>query len=61
MDPNATLARLLELAEKLTWIDEPPALSPVDLAVAADELAQAVKDLDTWLGRGGALPARWAR
>jgi hypothetical protein len=47
MDPNETLARLRELAEK-----------PVSLDVC-EEMQGLFDDLDQWLSKGGFKPAAW--
>lgn len=52
MDPDANLAELLELAQR---IDED--LMPTSRE--ANQLARMVLELDTWLAAGGFLPARW--
>ena len=71
MDPNVTLAEMIQaarvairIADKLSARD----ISGLDsithdyvtgLADTADTLAQRVADLDEWIRRGGALPADW--
>lgn len=53
MDPNALLARLLEIAGELE--DDRRAA----LADCAVELADGLLALDQWLSAGGFLPQRW--
>lgn len=53
MDPNVLLDRIRDLADDVL---ESANLAETD----AGELAQAIKDLDEWLGRKGFLPAAWA-
>lgn len=52
MDPNATLVRIDELCEQI--------LGDTQSDSAATELAEAVRDLNEWLAKGGMLPRRWA-
>lgn len=56
MDPNATLAQMLQLAQALLdgkfGTDE-------TLEDASDELAQCVLNLNEWLRKGGTLPKAW--
>lgn len=47
MDPNETLERLRSLVK--------------DTDSYAGDFADAVRDLDEWLKRGGALPSAWAK
>lgn len=73
MDPNATLAELLELTREAAELlelwepDEAPARSivaPEDverLAALALDVREHVDALDGWLSRGGFLPERWSR
>lgn len=49
MDVNATLAKIRELAADTPLDDED-----------AQELAEAFRDLDEWIMRGGDLPSEWA-
>ena len=68
MDPEAVLDRILTAANSIiALIDEncdPDGEVPEhiknDVVDEADELAQAVRDLDNWRSRGGFLPRRWA-
>ena len=55
MDQDATLDKILDLTEEMNE------LQPYDDVSAEhfQELAEAIKDLDYWLSRGGALPERW--
>jgi hypothetical protein len=55
MDPNATLAEMLELAEQIES-EHGEWLTQISAAIRLAELGQA---LDQWLTRGGALPNRW--
>jgi hypothetical protein len=52
MDPDATLAKIRELATKIVNADE---LGPDDVF----NLASYVEDMDTWLSKGGFLPLAW--
>ena len=55
MDPNVVLEeRILKRIERMDVTDSVESF--IDLA---DDLIDAVKDLDEWLRRGGALPERW--
>lgn len=55
MDPNEVLEdRILNRIKLMESIDSVESL--IDLA---DDLIDAVKDLDEWLCRGGTLPERW--
>lgn len=54
MDPNETLRRIRDLAEK---INAKPAVHY--LAAYAEELAEHVEALDGWLSKGGFLPRGW--
>jgi hypothetical protein len=55
MDPNALLARIRILQ---TLVESGPQ-DPTALLENANELAEAVQDMDTWLSRGGFLPEAW--
>lgn len=48
MDPNATLARLRELV--FSGLQRPE----------TEEMAELFDDLDTWMSKGGFLPADWS-
>lgn len=55
MDPNEVLEdRILKQVRLMESVDSVESL--IDLA---DDLIDAVKDLDEWLRRGGVLPERW--
>ena len=54
MDPYETL-RLLRLTIKQMRVDESPQIRQAH----AEEIAEYFEALDTWLSRGGALPAAW--
>lgn len=55
MDPNVVLEeRILKHVKLMESVDSVESL--IDLA---DDLIDAVRDLDEWLRRGGALPERW--
>lgn len=57
MDPNAALARIRHLADRI--LDE---RTSEDVAgFLASELADTVTGLDEWLTRGGFLPEPWAQ
>lgn len=57
MDPDACLSTMLESARAvLALLDD---AGDRTLETVADELAQAVVDLDYWLTHDGAMPARW--
>jgi hypothetical protein len=54
VDPNATLARLRELARRCVQgalVDR----------METEEMAELFEALDTWITRGGFLPEAWAR
>lgn len=58
MDPNATLAVMLDRAEVILADDrEPEDGGPSHEAI---ELAEAVQNLSEWLSKGGFLPSAWA-
>lgn len=59
MDPNTTLAEMLDFAQDVRkeWDDDPSSTTFSDAAIC---LAERVEDLDDWLKGGGALPARWS-
>lgn len=58
MDPNKTLARMRLIATRLvTHADAKDEVARDD----ADELAELFGALDTWLERGGFMPADWAK
>ena len=59
MDPDVTLAKIRELANELVEVEFDPDSNQGGVIDAAAELAGAVKDLDEWLSRQGALPAPW--
>ena len=52
MDPNATLEHIRDLAGVLRMYNGNPASK-------ADELVDAINDLDEWLSKGGFLPDDW--
>jgi hypothetical protein len=52
MDPNATLAIMLAAARKI--LD-----GPREQSTEADELAESVQSLDSWIRKGGFLPDLW--
>lgn len=55
MDPNEVLEdRILKRIKLMESVDSVESL--IDLA---DDLIDAVRDLDEWLRRGGVLPERW--
>ncbi len=56
MDPNETLRQIREKVEKILASE---VCSDVDLNGIAIDLAQNVKDLDTWLVCSGFLPYDW--
>ena len=56
MDPDAALLCIRELYVQMTTTS---LHTPGDLEDIADELAQWVEDLDTWLTNGGSLPKQW--
>jgi hypothetical protein len=56
MDPNATLKHIDALVEEFANDS-----GYEDQAETAQRLIDAFDDLDSWLSKGGALPARWAR
>ncbi len=66
MDPNECLRRILSTAQRIDDDDgEDEAaetyLSEVDMAEAAQELAQQTLVLHEWLQKGGFLPDAWRR
>ena len=62
MDPNATLEEIISLAAELADIDPtemPAPMAVFDYLEKAQELANHINNLDTWLTLGGFKPARW--
>ena len=60
MDPNATLAKMRQLANMI--LSDEGGLEDVgDLEDAAHDLAEHVEALDGWLRQGGFLPKAWER
>ena len=57
MDPNAALARMLEIA----GMDDADDLSAEDAADLLVELATLTLGLDQWLSNKGFLPEKWER
>lgn len=55
MDPNEALRQMLRHVEELHHGN----LSDMAAADAGRLLADAVKDMDEWLRRGGFLPSAW--
>lgn len=51
MDPDVTLETIRVLADRILGGD--------GTEDDGEQLADAVNDLDTWLSKGGFLPARW--
>lgn len=60
MDPNACLEKIRDLYERLVRVSDAEPDAPV-AAEDAQELAEAVNDLDDWLCKGGFLPSDWNR
>jgi len=60
MDPNATLAKMRQLANMILS-DEGGLEDAGDLEDAARDLAEHVEALDGWLRQGGFLPKAWER
>lgn len=55
MDPNEVLEdRILKRIKLMESVDSVESFTDL-----ADDLIDAVKDLDEWLRRGGVLPERW--
>lgn len=50
MDPNATLARLRILAGNVSFLT----------LTETEEMAELFDALDTWMSKGGFLPAAWS-
>lgn len=50
MDPNACLERMLEIAREMVNDDN---------HTSADQLAEAVLNLNEWITKGGFLPLAW--
>jgi len=57
MDPNATLARIRETRRQFDAAER-DGLNTTALHLA-QELAEAIEDLDAWITRGGFLPDDW--
>lgn len=58
MDPNATLETIREQYATLRlMLDD----TNGNLAEAAEDLLDAIQDLDGWLSKGGFLPNDWQR
>ena len=56
MDPTATL---LAAREALARYEEAYRECSTEENMAADDLAEAFENLDSWLSKGGFLPAPW--
>lgn len=54
VDPNVTYAEVIRLAGLVEV-----SVNSAERAVHAEGLAQAVRDLDTWIKSGGFLPDAW--
>lgn len=62
MDPDQTLADILDLAAGLEELsDQHNDRKSVDWTETADELSEKLAALDTWLCNGGFLPKRWSK
>jgi hypothetical protein len=62
MDPNASLERMLELAQLLRNDRDERIILPSDeIADAKDQLVEYVLALHDWLAQGGALPNEWSK
>jgi hypothetical protein len=62
MDPNAALERIRELATMVKSMNsQRSTYSWTTTEMIADQLADAVQDLDGWLDTGGFLPIDWTR
>lgn len=60
MDPNEVLRRIRELAwEVESRAPGPDVIMTTPFEDDAVALAEAVKDLDDWLSKGGSVPAAW--
>lgn len=63
MNPNATLQLLRFHARRVLELVDKDVASPIvtaNIVLAAAKVAEHVTDLDTWITRGGALPAEWS-
>lgn len=67
MDPDATLQIMLDRARVIIEAidgagdDVDAALVGAAILDEANELAEAVQNLDTWIRKGGAVPSAWKR
>jgi len=61
MDPDANLAQQRMLAARIMRLTDADKIDHDAITHAAGRLAELVDALDTWIVRGGAMPARWAR
>jgi hypothetical protein len=62
MDPNASLERMLELAQLLRNDRDERIILPSDeIADAKDQLVEYVLALNDWLAQGGSLPKEWSK
>lgn len=61
MDPNETLRRLRELLSTRQNLDDDDQDNDQELIRVGDDIAELVEALDTWLTKGGFLPAAWTR
>jgi hypothetical protein len=60
MDPNVTLKELRTLTKQTIHLSENPEVGVEhDLVGLSMELAERFEALDTWIRRGGFLPADW--
>lgn len=54
MDPNATLDRIRAMVQAALNADSSTARETF-----AQDIAEAIDDLDGWMSRGGAMPTAW--
>ena len=56
MDPTTTLANIRAIIKDLDC-----AMTESEVVELTDELVWMIRDLDTWITRGGFLPAEWQK
>lgn len=62
MDPNVTLEKMIELSLAIqNLLDKTGDFEDLQVGHMADQLSEAVLDLNKWISNGGFLPNNWAQ